>query len=168
LRSALRRIQKTRRLICFLSAMLTLLSIVPPSGLAEEKRSEGRKTLKRAAVVLQGILSRKDVPLCGLEKADCIVVRLDGGRGVMSCRTGRNFSGPAPALYIASRVNSGLQYGGSFPDFVLLITTQNGVDRFLEGKTKVGSHASVAPRVASANSKWGCDPFLALWEVTVA
>jgi len=123
------------------------------------KDLKDEETLKNAAVVLQGILSRKDVPLCGLEKADCIVVRPDGGRGVTSCRTGRNFSGPAPALYIANRVNGGLQYGGSSRDFVLLITTQNGVDRFLEGKTKVDSHASVAPRVASASSKWGCEPF---------
>jgi hypothetical protein len=61
-----------------------MLSIVPPSGLAEEKDLKDEETLKKAAVVLQGILSRKDAPLYGLEKADCIVVQPDGGRGVMS------------------------------------------------------------------------------------
>jgi lipid-binding SYLF domain-containing protein len=148
-------------LLCFLSGMLTMLYIAPPSSLAAEKDLKDEETLKKAAVVLQGILSRKNVPLYGLEKADCIVVLPDGGRGVMSCRTGHNLNGPwsAPSLYDASKVNGGLQYSGSSTDLVLLITTQNGVDGFLNGKTKVGSRTSVAPRAAAANSKWGCDPF---------
>ena len=102
-------------------------------------------------MVLQGILSRKDVAPFWPEKAACIVVLTDGGRGMMSCRTGHSGPWSAPALYIASRVNGSLQYGGSSLD--------NGVDGCVDGKTKVGSHASVALRVASANSKWGCDTF---------
>jgi hypothetical protein len=133
------RLTKRGGLLCFLSVTLTVLSIVLPSAVAQEKDLKDEETLKKVAVVLQGMLSRNDAPY-GLENADCIVVLPNGGgRGMMSCRTGLNFS-------------------DSSTDLVLVITMQTGVDGFLNGKTNVGSRASVATRVASAPSR-DCHPF---------
>jgi lipid-binding SYLF domain-containing protein len=77
-----------------------------------------------------------------------------GGRGAMSCRTGKSFSGPwsAPAIYSIGKASVGLQLGGSSTDYVLLVMTDHGVDALLKGKTKLGSSASVAagPTVATA------------------
>ena len=100
-----------------------MLLIAPPSSTAEGKNLKGEETLTKAAGVLHGILSRMDLAPW-LQEADCIVVVPDGGRGMMSRRTGHNFSGPwsAPAPYTASGVNVGLQFAGSSTDFVFLMT----------------------------------------------
>jgi lipid-binding SYLF domain-containing protein len=70
-----------------------------------------------------------------------------GGRGPMTCRGGKDFSGKwsAPAMYSMGGASVGFQGGGSSTDFVLLIISQKGVDAILKGsKTKLGSDATAA------------------------
>ena len=111
------------------------------------------------------MLGRGDITPALVAKANCIVVLPDvkkfgfgiggsGGRGAMSCRQGKDFSGPwsPPALYTIGGASFGLQVGGSSTDFVLLVMDQKGVDTLLKGKVKLGRDASVAAGPNGATS----------------
>jgi len=80
------------------------------------------------------------------------------GRGVMVCRTGKDFTGPwgAPAMYALEGGSFGLQIGGEATDFVILVMNNRGVDSLLHSKVKLGGDASVAAgpkgRTASADT----------------
>jgi lipid-binding SYLF domain-containing protein len=154
---------------CFLSVMILL--VLPAWGGDKEKDED---TLKAAATVLQDMLNSNSVPSDVLAKADCVMVLPNvkkfgigiggsGGRGPMSCRTGKNFSGKwsAPAMYSVGGVSGGLQIGGSSTDFVLLVMEAKAVDAILNGKTKLGrdATATAGPSGATAASMSGSDIF---------
>jgi lipid-binding SYLF domain-containing protein len=104
------------------------------------------------------MLSSNNVPADVLAGADCVMalpnvkkfgfgIGGSGGRGPMTCRGGKDFSGKwsAPAMYSMGGASVGFQGGGSSTDFVLLIISQKGVDAILKGsKTKLGSDATAA------------------------
>lgn len=138
-------------------AGLTVLVMLPRGASAKVNDRKETNTLGKAAGVLQEMVRRDDVPPALLAKAKCIAVLPDvkkfsigiggtGGRGAVSCRTGKDFSGPwsAPAIYSLSGVSVGLQLGGASTDYVLLVMTDHGVDSLIKGKTKLGSSATVA------------------------
>jgi SH3 domain-containing YSC84-like protein 1 len=92
-----------------------------------------------------------------LDKARCIVVMpsvlkaafIAGGsygRGVMMCRSGKNFDGPwgAPAMYRLEGGSIGLQIGGEATDFVILVRNNRGAESLLHSKVKLGGDASIA------------------------
>jgi lipid-binding SYLF domain-containing protein len=131
-----------------------IVLIVPAWG---GDKSKDEETLKNAAKVLSDMLSSNKVPADVLAAADCLIVLPSvkkfgfgvggsGGRGPMSCRGGKNFSGKwsAPAMYTIGGASVGFQVGGSSTDFVLLIMSQRGADAVLQGKTKLGSDATAA------------------------
>jgi lipid-binding SYLF domain-containing protein len=148
---------------------ILMLSILPVWGGDKEKDDQ---TLKNAATVLQAMLNDNNVPASLVAKAHCVMVLPDvnkigfgiggsGGRGPMSCRTGKDFAGKwsAPAMYSVGGVSVGLQVGGSSSDYVLLIMDKKGVDAVLNGKTKLGSDATApaGPSGATAVSTTGSD-----------
>ena len=136
-------------------------------------KSKDEETLRNAATVLQGMVDSKDVPQDVMARADCVIVLPSvkkfgfgiggsGGRGPMTCREGKNFSGKwsAPAMYSIGGASFGLQVGGSSTDFVLLIMSEKGVDAMLQGKTKLGRDATAAAGpsgVTSAGTVGGSD-----------
>ena len=118
------------------------------------------------------MLDSKDVPASVVAKADCVIVLPSvkkfafgvggtGGRGPMTCRGGKNFSGKwsAPAMYTIGGASAGMQIGGTSTDFVLLIMAPTAVDKVLNSKVKVGSDmtAAAGPGVTSAGSVGGAD-----------
>ena len=130
------------------------------------------QTFRNAANVLQAMLDSKDVPANVVAKADCIIVLPSvkkfaigiggtGGRGPMSCRTGKNFSGKwsTPAMYSIGGASAGLQLGGTATDFILLIMAPSAVDKVLDSKVKVGSDATAAmgPGASAGNAVGGAD-----------
>jgi lipid-binding SYLF domain-containing protein len=156
-----------KALLCFLSSIILIVLTKPAWGGDKEKDEE---TLKNAATVLQSMLGDSNIPAGLLTKADCVIVLPNvkkfgigiggsGGRGPMSCRTGKNFSGKwsAPAMYTVGGVSAGLQIGGTSSDFVLLIMDQKARDAFLNGKTKLGQDATAAagPSGATATGSIG-------------
>ena len=113
-------------------------------------------TLGKAGGILEEMVRRDDVPPALLAKAKCIVVLPDvtkftfgiggtGGRGAVSCRTGKSLNGPwsAPSIYSLSRLDVGL-LGGASTDYVLLVMTDHGVESLVKGKTKLGGSVTVA------------------------
>jgi len=138
----------------FLASTVIVLILVPVWAADKSKDEE---TLRNASTVLQTMLGSNNVPADVLARANCVIVLPDvkkvgfviggsGGRGPMTCRQGKSFSGKwsAPAMYTIGGASFGLQAGGSSTDFVLLIMSQKGVDAVLKGKTKLGNEATAA------------------------
>src|SRR5262245_37915526 len=137
-----------------LIGLLTLMLLAPaaPADNAEQER------LQDSAEVLEAILNIPDaLPKELLNKAECVAVMpsvkkfaigLGGsyGRGVLVCRSGKNFTGAwgAPAMYRLEGASIGLQLGGNATDFLLLVMNPKGVDSLLSSKVKLGADAVVA------------------------
>src|SRR5205085_7854395 len=68
------------------------------------------------------------------------------GRGVMVCRSGKDFSGSwgAPIMYRLEGGSIGFQIGGEATDFVLLVMNDRGVNSLLHSKVKLGADISAA------------------------
>ncbi len=155
--------------LCLLTSLLLIFSTLPVWGADSTKDEE---TLRNAATVLRAMLSSKDVPASVVAKADCVMVLPGvkkfaigvggtGGRGPMTCRSGKNFSGKwsAPAMYTIGGASAGFQVGGSSTDFVLLIMAPTAVDKVLDSKVKVGSDmtAAAGPGATTTGSVGGAD-----------
>ncbi len=140
------------RNVCALWTALMLLAL-PAS--AQKKELERLESCGR---VIKEILSVPDnIPQELLDRAECVIVvpsvkkfalGFGGkyGRGAITCRTGRNFTGPwsAPSMIAIEGGSFGLQIGGSATDFVLLIMNPKGVESILKSEMKLGADASVA------------------------
>src|SRR6516225_7892841 len=101
---------------------------------AQEKEQE---RVENAGTVMKEILNAPDsIPQDVLDKADCVVVLpsvkkfaigIGGsyGRGVMTCREGKELEGKwgAPAMMALEGRSVALQLGGEATDFVLLLMT---------------------------------------------
>ena len=134
---------------------LALTIAIPFSLFAQEKE---RERLEDAGKVLGEILNiPDDIPTDLLDRAECVIVLpsvkkfaigIGGsyGRGVMVCRSGKNFTGPwgPPAMYALEGGNIGFQLGGNMTDFVLLVMNPSGARSLLKSKVKLGADASAA------------------------
>ena len=134
---------------------LVLCLVTAPVWAASKSNDE--ETLRNAATVLQAMLSSKDIPPSVLAKADCIMILPNvkkfavgiggtGGRGPMSCREGKDFTGKwsPPAMYSIGGASAGFQVGGKSSDIVIAIMAPTAVDKVLNAKVKVGSDVSAA------------------------
>jgi len=133
-----------------------------------QKKEEQR--VENAGTVMKEILTAPDsIPQSVLDKADCVVVLpsvkkfalgLGGsyGRGVMTCRGGKNFRGKwcAPTMMALEGASFGFQLGGEATDFVVLLMSSKSASSILASKVKLGGDASAAAgpvgRTASAET----------------
>jgi|SRR3974390_2186293 len=133
-----------------------------------QKKEQER--VENAGKVMQEILNAPDsIPQSVLDKADCVVVLpsvlkaafiVGGsyGRGVMTCRGGKDFQGKwgAPTMMALEGGSAGLQIGGQATDFVLLMMNSRSAAGVLASKVKLGGDASAAAgpvgRTASAET----------------
>jgi SH3 domain-containing YSC84-like protein 1 len=134
---------------------------------AQDKETD---RVDNAGKVMKEILNAPDsIPQSVLDKADCVVILpsvlkfaigIGGsyGRGVMTCRGGKNFHGPwgAPTMMALEGGSAGLQLGGTATDFVLLMMSPRSATNILKSKVKLGGDASAAAgpvgRTASAET----------------
>jgi lipid-binding SYLF domain-containing protein len=92
-----------------------------------------------------------------LNKAECVIilpsVKKAGfivggqyGKGIMSCRSGADFTGKwgPPIMMHSSGGSFGLQAGGEATDFVVLVMNDEGARAVMKGRAKLGADASVA------------------------
>jgi lipid-binding SYLF domain-containing protein len=139
-----------------LIASLWLASLSYAGQVANAKDENTR--LRNADTVMHEILGVPDnIPRDLLDRTRCVIVVPSAlkaafivggsyGRGMMICRTGKDFSGPwgAPAMYALEGGSIGLQIGGEATDFVFLVMNDRGVDSLLHSKVKLGADLSVA------------------------
>lgn len=146
-----------------LLTLCLLMCAVPMLG--QDKENE---RLEHSATVMKEILGMPEgIPHDLLNKAECVVVYpsvkkaalgVGGsyGRGAITCRSGKDFSGPwsAPAMFALEGASFGLQLGGQATDFVLLVMNEKGANSVMSSKVKLGADASAAAgpkgRTASA------------------
>src|SRR6516165_3222828 len=151
--------------IKWISAGLLLALTLPTYA---QEKEEGR--VENAGTVMKEILNAPDsIPQDVLDKADCVVVLpsvkkfaigIGGsyGRGVMTCRGGKEFQGKwgAPTMMALEGASAGLQLGGEATDFVLLLMNSKAASGILTSKVKLGGDASAAAgpvgRTASAET----------------
>jgi SH3 domain-containing YSC84-like protein 1 len=144
-----------------------LVSLLVLPAAAQEKEEE---RVENSGKVMQEILNAPDsIPQGVLDKADCVVVLpsvvkfaigIGGsyGRGVMTCRGGKDFQGKwgAPTMMALEGGSAGLQLGGQATDFVLLLMNSRSASSMLSSKVKLGGDASAAAgpvgRTASAET----------------
>ena len=144
---------------------LTLVLALPL--FAQDKESD---RVENAGKVMQEILNAPDsIPQSVLDKADCVVILpsvlkfaigIGGsyGRGVMTCRGGKNFHGHwgGPTMMALEGGSAGLQLGGTATDFVLLLMSPRSATSILSSKVKLGGDVSAAAgpvgRTASAET----------------
>ena len=150
-----------KRVTVFLAGVLALIFLSWSSMSTASAKDKDEKEVDRvhnAATVLKEILDiPDDIPQDLLDKARCVIVYpsvvkaafiVGGsyGRGVMVCRSGKDFSGPwgAPTMMALEGGSFGLQIGGQATDFVILVMNGRGGESLLHNKVKLGADASVA------------------------
>ena len=134
--------------------LVVAMSLGPPAF------AQGREIdrIRNAGTVMTEILNvPDDIPQDLLDKAECVIVLpsvfrfaigFGGsyGRGVMTCRSGKDFVGPwgAPTMMALEGGSFGLQLGGQATDFVFLVMNPRGADSILSSKVKLGAGISAA------------------------
>lgn len=148
--------------------VMAILMLVCTAPLVAQKKETER--IDESAVVIKEILGMPDgIPKDLLNKAECIVIYpsvkkaafvVGGsyGRGLITCRKGKDFSGTwgAPAMFALEGGSFGFQIGAQATDFVLLVMNESGAKSVMSSKVKLGADASVAAgpvgRAASAET----------------
>lgn len=136
---------------------LVLLGVALLSMPAQAQQKESDR-VQNAGTVMKEILNVPDnIPQDLLDKAECVIVLPsvlkfaivfggNYGRGVMTCRGGKDFNGSwaAPTMMALEGGSFGFQLGGQATDFVLLVMNARGADSVLSSKVKLGVGISAA------------------------
>ncbi len=138
--------------------ILSLMVAVVLVGVPAFAQKDENNRIKNAGHVIVEILNvPDDIPSDLLDKAECVIVLpsvvkfaigFGGsyGRGVMTCRSGKDFNGPwsAPSMMALEGGSFGFQLGGQATDFVLLVMNPRGASSILTSKVKLGGDMSAA------------------------
>ena len=157
-----------RPLACLLASLFMLFMTISAWGAT---KADDEETIRNATTVLQAMVSSNDIPKSVLSKADCIIILPSvkkfavgiggtGGRGPMTCREGKGFTGKwsAPAMYNIGGASAGFQIGGKASDYVIAVMAPSAADKVLNSKVKVGTDVSAAAGPgASAPSQQAAD-----------
>jgi lipid-binding SYLF domain-containing protein len=141
---------------CLLTLGSVVLILASMSWAADDKdQSDINKRIVKAAEVLNEIMGTPDkaIPDKVMEKAKCLavvpsVVKIavgfggEHGKGVVTCRTAKGWSAPAPISITGG--SWGLQLGGQAVDVVMVVMNDNGMQHLLNSKFKLGADASAA------------------------
>lgn len=142
--------------LCLSFVMLSLA--FPALATAADENAKEQERVTESGNVMKDLASSSNgVPTGLLNKAECVIVLpsvkkgafivgASYGRGVMTCRTGKDFDGPwsAPTMMQSSGGSFGLQAGGQATDFVILVMNDKGARALMKGKLKLGADASIA------------------------
>ena len=130
------------------------------------------KRISESTTVLTNVLDKPNgIPRSLLGKAECVLVYpgvkkvgvglgVSYGRGVLVCRSGKTMDGNwgAPVMYTLDTNSLGAQLGSTATDYVLLVMTETGSDKVLNGDLKLGTNATAAAGPAGAQANGFNDP----------
>ena len=148
-----------------------LMVVMVLVGLPAYAQKDENNRIQNSGKVMVEILNvPDDIPADILDKAECVIVLpsvvkfaigLGGsyGRGVMTCRSGKEFSGPwsAPSMMALEGGSFGLQLGGQATDFVLLVMNRRGADSILTSQVKLGADVAAAAGPKGRNAAASTD-----------
>jgi lipid-binding SYLF domain-containing protein len=138
--------------------IFSLMVVTLLVGLPAFAQKDENNRIKNAGTVMTEILNvPDDIPAEILDKVECVIVLpsvlkfaigFGGsyGRGVMSCRSGKEFHGPwsAPSMMALEGGSVGFQLGGQATDFVLLVMNPRGASSILTSQVKLGADLAAA------------------------
>jgi SH3 domain-containing YSC84-like protein 1 len=137
----------------FLSIVLILLLSLPTYA----QKDEINRIENSGKVMVEILNVPDDIPADLLNKAESVIVLpsvmeaafiVGGsyGRGVMTCQSGKEFSGPwsVPSMMAVEGGSVGFQIGGEATDFVLLVMNKRGADSILTSQVKLGGDVAAA------------------------
>ena len=143
------------RLKAGMLVMLAATLLASTMAVAADEPSEQVKRMDASAAVLDEIMGTPDkgIPEELLDSAKCVAVIPSmvkigfvfggrHGRGLATCRTKSGWSAPAP--FTVTGGSWGLQIGGEAVDVVMLVMNDNGMEKMLSSKFKIGADASAA------------------------
>ena len=151
--------------------IFSLMAMVALFCSAAYAQKDENNRIRNAGKVMVEILNvPDDIPADLLNKAECVIVLpsvmkaafiVGGsyGRGVMSCRSGPDFSGhwSAPAMMALEGASVGFQIGGQATDFVLLVMNKRGADSILTSQVKLGGDVAAAAGPKGRNAAASTD-----------
>jgi lipid-binding SYLF domain-containing protein len=151
--------------------MLLVAVVMALAGLPTFAQKDENNRIRNSGKVMVEILNvPDDIPADLLDKAECVIVLpsvmkaafiVGGsyGRGVMSCRSGPDFSGPwsAPAMMALEGASVGFQIGGQATDFVLLVMNKRGAESILTSQVKLGGDVAAAAGPKGRNAAASTD-----------
>ena len=153
-----------RKIFALVSGLALFAGVVPAS--ADSAKMNERLTDSTA--VLHEIMATPDraVPNSILSGASCVVVipafkkgaflvGAQYGQGVATCRTPHGWS--APVYVRLSGGSFGFQLGGQSTDLVLIAMNQNGLQKMLKNKFKIGADAAASAGPVGRNAQAGTD-----------
>jgi lipid-binding SYLF domain-containing protein len=145
----------------WLGVSLLVVLALPAFG----QKKEHERVANAGKVMKEIVNIPDDIPQDVLDKADCVVVLpsvlkfaigIGGsyGRGVMTCRGGKEFRGSwgAPTMMALEGGSFGFQLGGQATDFVLLLMTPRSAQNILSTKVKLGGDVSAAAGPVGRNA----------------
>ena len=150
-----------------LFALLCIAGMSLPVFAASDKAALDER-LENARSVIDEIMQTPDkgIPDSIVKQATCIavvpslkkgafIVGAQYGQGVVTCRTGRGWSGP---VFIRMAGGSfGFQIGGQGTDLVLVAVNDKGLQDLLKSKFKIGGDASAAAGPVGRNAQADTD-----------
>ncbi len=151
--------------------IFALMIVMVLIGLPAFAQKDENKRIRNSGQVMTEILNiPDDIPEDILDKAECVIVLpsvmkfaigFGGsyGRGVMTCRSGKEFNGPwsAPSMMALEGGSFGLQLGGQATDFVLLVMNQRGASSILSSQVKLGADLAAAAGPKGRNAAAATD-----------
>src|SRR5271166_5882173 len=155
--------------LCALGLGLLMLGLPVTSSARDDEKEADR--IQNAGRVVKEIMDiPDDIPQDLIDKAECIIVFpsvlkaafvVGGsyGRGVMTCRSGKEFSGPwsAPSMMALEAGSVGFQIGGEATDFVLLVMNKRGANSILTSQVKLGGDVAAAAGPKGRNAAASTD-----------
>jgi lipid-binding SYLF domain-containing protein len=142
---------------CLLTLGSVILVLASMSWASDDDKNQSDigKRIVKSAEVLNEIMATPDkaIPDKVMDHSKCIavvpsIVKIavafggEHGKGVVTCRTAKGWSAPAPITITGG--SWGLQLGGQAIDLVMVVTNDQGMQHLLSSKFKLGADASAA------------------------
>lgn len=156
-----------KRFVSVLTAAVLAVGATTAS-FAETDRAKLDERMNDARMVINEIMATPDkgIPQSILAGASCVVVipkykkgaflvGAQYGQGVATCRTGHGWS--APAFVQLTGGSFGWQIGGQSTDLVLVAMNQDGLQKMLHNKFKLGADAAASAGPVGRNAQAGTD-----------
>lgn len=148
------------------SGLVLMISSMNAFGNTDKEKIAERLTA--ANLVIEEIMATPDkaIPTSILSGAECVVVvpsykkgafvvGAQYGQGVATCRTPRGWSAPVCVQMAGGSV--GFQIGGQATDLVLIAMNQQGLQKMLQNKFKLGADAAASAGPVGRNAQAGTD-----------
>jgi SH3 domain-containing YSC84-like protein 1 len=145
-----------------------LIALSAPSWAADANTGVAKRSRDAAQALAQIMSDQKNaIPQNVLKTAKCIavipsmmqaavVVGGNHGKGLVTCRTGKGWSAPAPIDITGG--SWGAQVGGEAVDLVLVVTNDEGMQQLLSSKMKFGTETAAVAGNASEHAGVSSDP----------